>query len=101
MQIAALRKFATSPATPSLRLLSKQLRGELMPLKIFVAGGTGVLGRATLPALLAAGHTVRSTARGEAKAEFVRSLGAEPIDCDLYDRSSIRKAIAGCDAAIR
>ena len=72
-----------------------------MPLKLFVAGGTGVLGRATLPALLAAGHTVRSTARGEAKAEFVRSLGAEPIDCDLYDRSSIRKAIAGCDAAIR
>lgn len=72
-----------------------------MPLKIFVAGGTGVLGRATLPALLAAGYAVRSTARGKDKAQLVRSMGAEPVECDLYDRSSIRKAIAGCDAVIR
>ena len=72
-----------------------------MPLKVFVAGGTGVLGRASLPALVAAGHSVRSTARGEAGAERIRRMGAEAIECDLYDRSSIRKAIAGCDAVIR
>lgn len=72
-----------------------------MPLKVLVAGGTGVLGRATLPALVAAGHSVRSTARGRDKAELVRRLGAEPVECDLYERSSVRKAIAGCDAVIR
>lgn len=72
-----------------------------MPLKVFVAGGTGALGRASLPALVAAGHSVRSTARGKDKAELVRRMGAEPVECDLYDRSSIRKAIAGFDAIIR
>src|SRR5580704_9646003 len=72
-----------------------------MALKVFVAGGTGVLGRASLPALVAAGHRVRSTARGNDKAEFVRSLGAEAVDCDLYDLNSIRKAIAGSDVVVR
>lgn len=72
-----------------------------MPLKVFVAGGTGVLGRAALPALVAAGHNVRSTARGNEKAALARKLCAEPVACDLYDRASIRRAIAGCDAVIR
>lgn len=72
-----------------------------MSLKVFVAGGTGVLGRVSLPALVAAGHTVRSTARGSAKAALVRSLGAEPVECDLYDLASTRRAIAGCDVLIR
>ena len=72
-----------------------------MSLKVFVAGGTGVLGRASLPALVAAGHSVRSTARGSNKAALVRSFGAEPVDCDLYDLASARKGIAGCDVLIR
>lgn len=72
-----------------------------MPLKVFVAGGTGVLGRASLPALVAAGHSVRSTARGSKKAALVRSLGAEPVECDLYDLASVRKAVSGCDVLIR
>ncbi len=72
-----------------------------MGLKVFVAGGTGVLGRASLPALLAAGHRVRSTARGDEKAALVRGLGAEPVDCDLYDVKSVRKAVAGCDVVVR
>lgn len=72
-----------------------------MALKVFVAGGSGVLGRASLPAILAAGHRVRSTARGDAKAELVRSLGAEPVDCDLYDLNSLRKAVSECDVVVR
>jgi nucleoside-diphosphate-sugar epimerase len=70
-------------------------------MKIFVAGGTGVLGRPSLEALLAAGHQVRSTARGAEKAALVRKLGAEPVDVDLYDLNAIRKAIAGSDALVR
>src|SRR5215475_9625349 len=72
-----------------------------MPSKVFVAGGTGVLGRASLPALVAAGHAVRATARGKEKADLVRRLGAEPVECNLYDRASVRKAIAGSDVLIR
>lgn len=69
--------------------------------KVFVAGGTGVLGRASLRPLVEAGYVVRSTARGRDKADVVRSLGAEPVECDLYDPVSVRRAMAGCDAVIR
>jgi len=72
-----------------------------MSMQVFVAGGTGVLGRASLRALIAAGHRVRSTARGQEKAELVRSLGAEPVAVDLYDAEAMRRAIAGSDAVLR
>jgi nucleoside-diphosphate-sugar epimerase len=70
-------------------------------MKIFVAGGTGVLGRASLKALVDAGHQVRATARTEEKAELVRNLGAEPVQVDLYDPKEVRQAIAGSEALLR
>jgi nucleoside-diphosphate-sugar epimerase len=70
-------------------------------MKIFVAGGTGVLGRASLKALIGAGHQVRATARTEEKAEMVRKLGAEAISVDLYDPKEVRQAIAGCETILR
>jgi nucleoside-diphosphate-sugar epimerase len=70
-------------------------------MKVFVAGGTGVLGRATVRALREAGHQVRASARGEEKANLVRSLGAEPVEVDLYDPAAARRAIAGSDAVLR
>ena len=68
---------------------------------VFVAGGTGVLGRAALQPLVQAGHRVRSSARGKEKSDLIRSLGAEPVDVDLYDPASLREAIAGCGAVLR
>jgi nucleoside-diphosphate-sugar epimerase len=68
---------------------------------VFVAGGTGVLGRAALQALVQAGHRVRSSARSKEKSDLIRSLGAEPVDLDLYDPASLRKAVAGCNAVLR
>lgn len=70
-------------------------------MKIFVAGGTGVLGRASLKCLVEGGHEVRSTARTQEKADLVRSLGAEPVQLDLYDAPAVREAIAGSDAVLR
>ena len=72
-----------------------------MQMKIFVAGGTGVLGRASLRALVGAGHVVRSSARGKEKAELVRSLGAEPVDVDLFEMKSVQQAVKGMDAVLR
>ena len=69
--------------------------------KVFVAGGTGVVGRPSLAALVKAGHSVRSTARGKENADAVRRLGAEPVECDLYDPKSVRQAIAGSEVVIR
>src|SRR5690348_17000461 len=70
-------------------------------MKIFVAGGTGVVGRAGMKALVEAGHQVRSTARNDEKAQLVRELGAEPVRVDLYDPKEVRQAIAGCEAVLR
>lgn len=70
-------------------------------MKVFVAGGTGVLGRASLKPLLDGGHHVHSTARAAEKAQTVRNLGAEPIDVDLYDGAAVRQAIKGSDVLIR
>ena len=49
-------------------------------MKIFLAGGTGVVGTRALPALVAAGHDVTAVARTDAKAELVRSLRGDAGD---------------------
>jgi nucleoside-diphosphate-sugar epimerase len=69
-------------------------------MNIFIAGATGVLGRPTVQALLAAGHAVRGNARGVEKSELLRSLGAEPVEVDLFDTASIRPAIESCEVVI-
>jgi nucleoside-diphosphate-sugar epimerase len=68
---------------------------------IFVAGGTGVIGRASLKQLVEAGHIVRSTARGSDHAALVKRLGAEPVAVDLFDPDAVRRAIRGSDAVVR
>jgi 2-alkyl-3-oxoalkanoate reductase len=65
---------------------------------VFVTGATGVLGRATIPQLLASGHTVRALSRGEANDAAIKALGAEPIRGDLFDPESLLGAVAGANA---
>jgi nucleoside-diphosphate-sugar epimerase len=69
-------------------------------MKVFVAGATGVLGRPTVKALVAAGHEVRGTARGEERAGLLRSLGAEPVALDLFDVEAAKAALAGSEAVL-
>jgi nucleoside-diphosphate-sugar epimerase len=67
---------------------------------VFVTGATGVLGRATIPQLLASGYTVRALARGEANDVAIRTLGAEPVPGDLSDQDSLSRAVVGADAVL-
>ncbi len=69
-------------------------------MKVFVAGATGVLGRPTVRSLVEAGHQVRGTARGAEKADLLRSLGAEPVEVDLFDPDAMRTALVGSEAAL-
>jgi nucleoside-diphosphate-sugar epimerase len=69
-------------------------------MKVFVAGATGVLGRATIPRLVAAGHEVRGSARSAEKADQLRAHGAEPVTVDLFDPSSVRAAVDGCHGVV-
>jgi nucleoside-diphosphate-sugar epimerase len=69
-------------------------------MKVFVAGATGVLGRATVPRLVAAGHEVRGAARSPEKSEQLRAQGAEPLTVDLFDPVSVRAAVDGCQGVV-
>lgn len=67
---------------------------------VFLTGGSGYIGRSTIPALTKAGHTVSALARSDAAARTVEELGATPVRGDLTDLATIRKAAGQADAAI-
>lgn len=64
-------------------------------MRIFLTGGTGVIGTRALPALVAAGHDVTAVARSDPKTELVLSLGGTPAAVDLFDPESVAAAVAG------
>jgi nucleoside-diphosphate-sugar epimerase len=66
-----------------------------MARRIFLAGATGVLGTRLVPLLLANGHTVAGMTRSPEKADLLRGLGAEPVVCDVYDRTALDDAVLG------
>ena len=83
-------------------LLSRALRawrGE-PGMKILVTGATGVIGRRLVPLLAGAGHLVAAAARSARSREFLASLGATPVEADLFSPSSLRRAVAGCSAVV-
>jgi 2-alkyl-3-oxoalkanoate reductase len=63
-------------------------------MRVFVAGGAGVIGRSLIPLLTAAGHQVTATTRTPAKAPGLRSLGAEAEVVDGLDRAAVHEAVA-------
>ncbi|CAN5617649.1 N/A [soil metagenome] len=69
-------------------------------MKCFVAGGTGVVGRRAVPALVAAGYDVTVIGRTPERDRLVESFGATPVRIDLFDAAAIAGAIAGHDVVI-
>lgn len=65
-----------------------------MPVRIFVAGATGVIGARLVRLLVADGHTVAGMTRSPQKAAVARDLGAEPVVCDVFDRAALAQALA-------
>ncbi len=63
-------------------------------MKVFIAGGTGAVGKRLVPLLAAAGHDVHATTRSAGKVDDLRRLGAEPVVLDILDREAVEAAIA-------
>jgi nucleoside-diphosphate-sugar epimerase len=61
--------------------------------RVFVAGSTGAIGRALLPALRAAGHEPIGMTRFPAKAQALREQGFEAVLCDAYDAPALAQAV--------
>jgi nucleoside-diphosphate-sugar epimerase len=63
-------------------------------MRIFVAGGTGAIGRAVVPRLVEAGHEVVATARRAAGREWLAGHGAKPVQVDVFDAAELAAAVA-------
>ncbi|HEU0041862.1 MAG TPA: NAD(P)-dependent oxidoreductase [Jiangellaceae bacterium] len=63
-------------------------------MRVFVAGGAGVIGRRLVPQLVARGHQVTATTTGQAKLGLLRRLGAEAVVMDGLDAASVGEAVA-------
>jgi len=61
--------------------------------RIFLAGGSGAIGRRLVPQLVDAGHRVTATTRRAAKAAELRALGADPVVVDVFDADGLRAAV--------
>jgi nucleoside-diphosphate-sugar epimerase len=62
--------------------------------RVFVAGGTGVLGRRLVPQLVARGHQVTATTTSSAKLGLVAELGADGVVMNGLDAVSVKEAVA-------
>lgn len=71
---------------------------------VTVFGGSGFVGRHTVYALAQAGYRVRVAVRRPELAGFLRSYGLvgqiHPIQANVRDNASVRRAIVGADAVI-
>ncbi|GAA0816489.1 NAD-dependent epimerase/dehydratase family protein [Spirilliplanes yamanashiensis] len=63
-------------------------------MRVFVAGGSGVLGQRLVPRLVARGHQVTATTTTAAKLGLLERLGAEPVVMDGLDAAAVGEAVA-------
>src|SRR5260370_30240065 len=69
-------------------------------MRVFVTGGTGLIGSTVVAELLGNGHTVRALARPGSPAAALEPAGAEPIRGARADRGTLRAGAAKADGVI-
>lgn len=65
-----------------------------------MSGGTGIIGRAAVRSLVAAGHEVDVLARSPQNVPVIESLGARPRRGDLFDPAGLERLYAGAEAVV-
>lgn len=69
-------------------------------MRVFLTGGTGLLGSHVAEHLVSAGHAVRALVRPGSDARFLRELGAELRAGDVTDKGSLAGAMRECDGLV-
>jgi nucleoside-diphosphate-sugar epimerase len=73
---------------------------EITPMKIFIAGATGVIGRPLVAELIRQRHTVTALSRSEASSQRVVALGARTAVANAFDRSELEEALRQSEAEV-
>lgn len=68
--------------------------------KVVVSGGTGVIGRPSVHALLDAGHEVDVLARSAENIATITAAGARPVSADLFDVDSLIRIYEDADVVV-
>jgi nucleoside-diphosphate-sugar epimerase len=63
-------------------------------MKIFVAGGTGAIGRPLIAKLLAKGHAVVALTHSPEKAQALAKQGIEPAVADVFDTDAVKAVVS-------
>jgi nucleoside-diphosphate-sugar epimerase len=69
-------------------------------MKVFLTGGSGYIGTATIGALVRAGHAVEALARSDRSADVVAAAGAVPVRGGLSDLGVLNEAAARAEAVV-
>jgi uncharacterized protein YbjT (DUF2867 family) len=72
----------------------------MCPMKVFLTGATGFVGRNMLKRLLAEGHSVRALVREPEKAGALKAEKIDFVAGDVVEDASLDQGMQGCDAAI-
>src|SRR5690348_1877004 len=62
-------------------------------MRVFVIGGTGVVGRRLVPLLVATGHDVVASATSPGKLPLIEQMKAHAVQLDVLDAAATRQAI--------
>jgi nucleoside-diphosphate-sugar epimerase len=69
-------------------------------MRVFITGGTGLIGSAVVAELIGNGHTVLALARSDASAAAAEEAGAEALRGALADLDTLRAGAAAADGVI-
>lgn len=69
-------------------------------MRVFITGGTGLIGSAVVDELLGNGHTVLGLARSETSAAALRDAGAEVLRGSLSDLATLREGAAQSEGVV-
>src|SRR5204863_854813 len=97
---ASVRALGTVTGGASISSSKGRMRQEEQVMKVFVAGATGVLGRALVPQLVARGHEVVGMTKSGSKQDLVRSLGARPVVADALDPDAVAEVVAHAEPEV-